>query len=130
MPINLTPIVGHDEISGSAAAGTGVGTATGAAIEIRDAKGGPRDNRGRTISIRVVGYSLNTGTISLLGRVNPVDDTGWAPLFDLLTGAVVTSKAVVNGSVVVVVLGADYREMRVDSSVASGTMDLIVAMGT
>lgn len=130
MAIVLTQIVGYDELAGDYEVGTAVASATGATVDIQDQKGAVRDNRGRTGAIRIVGNTLVTGTISVYGRINPSDSLGWVLIHDLLTAAAISSKSVVNGTVVPFVLGADYRELRIDSTVVSGTMDIKLTMGT
>jgi hypothetical protein len=126
MPTNvLTPIPGQDS-GGTVRTATGVGTSTGDPIDISPQRPNQRDNRGRSLAVKITKASLVGGKFTIMGRLNPNDANGWSVFYDIGINFY-SLFAVADGSGtenIVLVFGADYRQLRVDTVVTSGTMDV------
>lgn len=121
----LTPLSGQDS-GGTARTSTGVGTSTGDPIDISPQHPSQRDNRGRSMSVKITKHSLIGGKFAIWGRLDPTDANGWSVFYDWGVNFY-SAFNVADGSNIenfVVVFGADYRQLRVDTVVISGTMDV------
>ena len=126
MPTNiLAPIAGQDS-GGTVRTATGVGTSTGDPIDISPQRPNQRDNRGRSMSVKITKASLVGGKFAIMGRLNPNDANGWSVFYDWGVNFY-SAFNVADGTGVenfVIVFGADYRQLRIDTVVTSGTMDV------
>jgi len=131
--ITLDPVTGNDGLGGAASIGVGVGTTTGNPIDITPQRQAQRSNFERTMSLKVKSHTLVGGKLTIWGRINTGDDNGWAPFYDkgnnfyadwpIPDGNNVTTN-------VVIVMGADFRQLRVDTVVTSGTMDVDITLAS
>ena len=130
MGINITPaaspVIAAD---GSMEVALGQGTATGTPFQVPNS--GNRNNRGRSIAVKIKGHALTTPVMSAFGRINRLDDEGWTPVLDDVTSNSAAINPPSNDDTIcsTFVLGADYADLRIDSTVVSGTMDIYVSFG-
>lgn len=139
MPLELAKIPGYPTLGGAVTEATAAGAGEGTPIAIGDAAPSgpsapvPRDNSGRTVCFTFTRDTLVGGKHTVYGRVNPTNDDAWLPILDLLTGAPVVDIAIEDGTGAVSFiykLAADYRELRCDKDMDSGTVDCDFAMGS
>jgi len=131
--ISLDPVTGNDGLGGVASIGTGVGNTTGDPIDITPKRQGQRDNRGRTMALKVTKHTLVGGKLTIYGRIKPGDDNAWAYFYDIGINTYVdwtVSDGDGVSQTVIIVMGADFRELRVDTHVTSGTMDVEITLAS
>jgi hypothetical protein len=131
--LQLIPISGQDS-GGAVRALTGVTDASSDPINVSRLKPNQRDNRGRSLFVKITRHTVTGAEINIWGRHDTTDPYGWVPFFDLNRNAEITAFAVgdvgINPQTFGFVFGHDYREIYVESQADTGTVDYDVTIGS